>query len=138
MSALPTSIVRSPDAASESFAALRSSDSDGVAGPQCGSSGQRAGAEQSAVSRTEHLTPHDICGGVATPQFPPDALCAICTRACVGELHQEPLGRGDALVNVCSSCATEVPRERDHLFGGVGDGRNAGDGDGNRRKGNHL
>ncbi len=73
----------------------------------------------------------------AKPQFPPDAVCAICTRPCLGDLHQEPLGRNDALVNVCTGCATEVPVERDHLFGG-GIGRNGGIGDGNRRKGNHL
>jgi hypothetical protein len=70
--------------------------------------------------------------------FPPGAVCAICTRPCVGRLHQEPLGRGDAMVNVCTSCATEVPCERDHLFGGGGIASNGGVGEGNRRKGNHL
>lgn len=63
------------------------------------------------------------------PQFAPNAFCAICTFSCIGDLHQEPLGRGGALVNVCSKCATEIPKERDRLLGGG----SAGLGDGNRR-----
>ena len=72
-----------------------------------------------------------------TRTFPAGSTCAICARPCIGELHQEPLGRNDAMVNVCSRCATEVPRESDHLFGGEV-GRGLGFGTGNRRKGNHL
>lgn len=32
--------------------------------------------------------------------------CAICVGDIVGEPRREPLGRGDAMVNVCSDCAT--------------------------------
>lgn len=73
----------------------------------------------------------------STPAFPAGAYCALCTGPCVGDLHREPLGKDDALVNVCARCATEVPREGDHLFGGS-TGRGVGCGTGNRRKGNHL
>jgi hypothetical protein len=61
------------------------------------------------------------------PQFPPGSTCALCAELCTGDLHREPLGRDDALVNVCQRCATEVPTERDHLFGGS-DGYGVGDG----------
>ena len=57
------------------------------------------------------------------PQFSPGSICALCTGPAVGALHREPLGRNDAMVNVCAACATEEPREREHLFGGsAGDG----------------
>ncbi len=36
--------------------------------------------------------------------------CAICTAVIVGTPRREPLGRNDALVSVCSACATETPR----------------------------
>lgn len=69
------------------------------------------------------------------PQFPPGSLCAICTRPAIGALHREPLGRNDALVNVCAACATETPVERDHLFGGSAR-PGTGIGAGNHRTGN--
>jgi hypothetical protein len=33
------------------------------------------------------------------------SICAICTSTS-GPFTREPLGRGDALVNVCSDCST--------------------------------
>lgn len=37
--------------------------------------------------------------------------CAICANPIKGTPHLEPIGRNDALVFVCSSCATEPARE---------------------------
>lgn len=70
---------------------------------------------------------------IVPPQFPPGSTCAICAEPAVGALHREPIARDDALVNVCVTCATEVPREGQYQFGG---GRlGAGVGEGNRRSG---
>jgi len=63
------------------------------------------------------------------PQLPIKPFCAICASEIVGEPYREPLGRDNALVNVCSRCNDEVVPERDHLFGRLG----IGVGDGNKR-----
>lgn len=68
----------------------------------------------------------------------PGSWCAVCTRDIGGQSYREaPLGRGNAMVAICSQCDTEPAVERDHLFGGSS-GRGVGFGTGNRRKGNHL
>lgn len=36
--------------------------------------------------------------------FPPGAFCGVCAEDCVGELYQEPIGKHEALVNVCPDC----------------------------------
>lgn len=38
-----------------------------------------------------------------------DAFCALCLDTIAGTPRQEPLGRNDALVNVCDDCATQRP-----------------------------
>jgi hypothetical protein len=38
--------------------------------------------------------------------------CAICTEVICGPITREPLGRNDALVAVCMTCATEKPIAR--------------------------
>src|ERR1043165_3987097 len=40
------------------------------------------------------------------------SLCAICTADIIGEPRREPLGRNDAMVNVCDDCCTKPPRTR--------------------------
>lgn len=40
-------------------------------------------------------------------------FCAICTDEIVGKVFREPLGKNDALVAVCSDCATEKPIARE-------------------------
>jgi hypothetical protein len=67
--------------------------------------------------------------------------CAICTDAIIGPVKQEPLGRGNAMVNVCVTCATEHPRHGRYGFGetyspgarGIGEGNRHPSGKGNRR-----
>lgn len=68
---------------------------------------------------------------------PRGAWCAVCVDDVSGqEIHREPLGKGDALVTVCLRCATEVVKERDHLFGsGREHGGQHGVGEGNRNRG---
>ena len=39
------------------------------------------------------------------------SFCALCTADILGAPYREPLGRNDALVDVCASCATEPARE---------------------------
>jgi hypothetical protein len=39
------------------------------------------------------------------------AFCAICGDDIVGNPRREPLGKDEALVNVCDDCATEPARE---------------------------
>jgi hypothetical protein len=63
-----------------------------------------------------------LCLGDAKP--PADATPTWKPR-------REPFGRDGAMVIVCESCACDVPRERDHLFGGSGPGV----GEGNARLG---
>lgn len=41
------------------------------------------------------------------PQFPEGAFCGVCAEDCKGELYQEPIGRNDALINVCERCRQE-------------------------------
>ncbi len=49
--------------------------------------------------------------------------CAVCTSS-LGPFALEPLGRNDALVNVCRSCRTDPPvadgSQRDAYGGGTG------------------
>jgi hypothetical protein len=40
------------------------------------------------------------------------SFCAICTADIAGEPTREPLGKGGAMVAVCSSCADEQPVEK--------------------------
>lgn len=40
-----------------------------------------------------------------------NAFCAICGDDIVGVARREPLGKDDALVNVCDECSTQTPRE---------------------------
>lgn len=42
--------------------------------------------------------------------------CALCTADIPGTPLREPLGRDGALVNVCTSCATEHPRSGRYSF----------------------
>src|SRR5690349_16955294 len=35
------------------------------------------------------------------------SFCAVCSRTITGPVHREPLGRNDAMVDVCHGCATE-------------------------------
>ncbi len=46
------------------------------------------------------------------------AFCAICARDIVGEPLRRPLGRDDALVNVCHACDEGSPRAGRYSFGG--------------------
>lgn len=40
------------------------------------------------------------------------AFCAICIAMIEGEPKREPLGRNDAMVNVCDDCSSEIePKE---------------------------
>jgi hypothetical protein len=48
-------------------------------------------------------SPRNMCGKCLPP------ACAICANDITGDVHREPLGRHDALVSVCASCATEPP-----------------------------
>lgn len=41
------------------------------------------------------------------------SFCAICTDDIVGEPRREPLGKNDALVDVCIDCATQTVRHVD-------------------------
>lgn len=50
-------------------------------------------------------------------------FCALCTEACDGTV-QRPLGRDDAMVNVCHRCDEEHPRSGGYSFGA--DGRQYG------------
>lgn len=36
--------------------------------------------------------------------------CAICARSSTGVPTREPLGRDDAMVDVCASCSSDVPQ----------------------------
>ncbi len=74
---------------------------------------------------------------------PPALLCALCCADIPRPFNappdwtprQEPLGRNDALVSICEPCATELPRERDHLFSSRGGRGMDGVGAGNRHRG---
>lgn len=44
-------------------------------------------------------------------------FCALCCDDIVGEPYIEPIGRDDADVTLCSSCATEIPRAYDATRG---------------------
>ena len=48
------------------------------------------------------------------------AFCAICADDIVGEPLRRPLGKGDALVNVCTRCDEEHPAYGGYAFNGSG------------------
>lgn len=39
-------------------------------------------------------------------------FCALCTDYIVGTVHRQPLGKNDAMVDVCGVCAQAKPREK--------------------------
>lgn len=62
--------------------------------------------------------------------------CALCTKEIHGAPVDAPIGRNDAVVKICMDCETIRPKERDHLFGGSGNGVGQhGVGEGNRHAG---
>lgn len=46
------------------------------------------------------------------------AFCAVCAADIVGDPLRRPLGKGDAMVNVCASCDEEHPRGGRYSFDG--------------------
>src|ERR1017187_6911768 len=62
---------------------------------------------------------------------PLGSVCAICCADIpAGKAFREPLGRGDALVDVCTACATEPPITKEptrRYTGGEGAALTAGE-----------
>jgi hypothetical protein len=48
----------------------------------------------------------------------PTPCCAICTAEITGTPRREPMGRGGAMVAVCTPCATEPPSSGRYSFSG--------------------
>ena len=60
-------------------------------------------------------------------------FCALCLDPIVGNPKKQPLGRNDALVNVCDTCDSAHPRSGRYSFDG-NESAARGIGDGNRHK----
>ena len=72
----------------------------------------RAAAREQALAHARSLAAAVRLPQKRSQQCPPGATCAICAGPAVGELRREPLGKDDALVNVCGCCAAHPAMHR--------------------------
>lgn len=61
------------------------------------------------------------------------AFCALCLDTIAGPPRQQPLGRDNAMVNVCTTCDSAHPRSGRYSFDDSKARAHEGVGDGNRR-----
>lgn len=68
----------------------------------------RMQAERAKPAPDQFATPAAIralqAGPPASRLFPRGAFCGVCAEDCAGALYQEPIGKQDALINVCAKC----------------------------------
>lgn len=104
---------------------------------------RRIAARDAERDRPRAVTAALVRMKIRRKRSPPAQFCSLCTVDIPRPFNappdwtprQEPLGRNDALVSVCEPCATELPRERDHLFSSRGAVGRDGMGEGSRRGG---